>query len=310
MSTETIELPRSHWKVVRPEISTSFNGRVTSYYGGDTKVDGAYFIDRCVALNQQGHINSDRYTHVDTRKVVEHFLGSGWSIESYTEAAPQKARNNDGYQTHQVSMTYDLGSDFIKPMIRIKNSHDGTTRFQLLAGLLRIVCLNGLTSLSERFTVESKHLGIDSVWLDTAQSRALQASQDMVSEITSWQALELSEDKAMVLGKACLDLCKPGISEGYAELVKNPRYNRGKVDAAYQRMIKQVITPTRKQDNYPDLWTYFNIIQERIMRGGLRYRSKSGKRMTTNPVGMKDLDKFNDIIFNKAASAYNHYRRI
>jgi hypothetical protein len=50
---------------------------------------------------------------------------------------------------------------------------------------------------------------------------------------------------------------------------------------------EELITPQRLGDNNDDLWTTFNILQERFVRGGLEYRSQNGRK--TSLKGLKNI---------------------
>ena len=43
-------------------------------------------------------------------------------------------------------------------------------------------------------------------------------------------------------------------------------------------------------DRAPDLWTTFNRVQENIIKGGVRGRNATGKRVTTRAVNGIDQD--------------------
>ena len=49
----------------------------------------------------------------------------------------------------------------------------------------------------------------------------------------------------------------------------------------------EIITPQRIEDNKDDLWTTFNVIQEKFIRGGVDYKSNSGRK--TSLKGLKNI---------------------
>jgi hypothetical protein len=59
---------------------------------------------------------------------------------------------------------------------------------------------------------------------------------------------------------------------------------------------RALILPKREEDRANDLWTVFNRIQENCLRGGLPYKSKSGRRVRTKPITSID----SDVKLNKA----------
>ena len=54
--------------------------------------------------------------------------------------------------------------------------------------------------------------------------------------------------------------------------------------------LDKLLEPTRDEDKGKDLWSVFNVIQEKFVRGGLKYQSKKGR--TTS---MKELKNFYNI---------------
>jgi hypothetical protein len=51
--------------------------------------------------------------------------------------------------------------------------------------------------------------------------------------------------------------------------------------------LEQLITPQRIEDSKDDLWTTFNVIQEKFIRGGVDYKSNSGRK--TSLKGLKNI---------------------
>jgi hypothetical protein len=51
--------------------------------------------------------------------------------------------------------------------------------------------------------------------------------------------------------------------------------------------INDLLTPFRPEDEGSDLWTVFNVIQEKMMRGGFSYQTPLGR--TTKLRGIKSI---------------------
>ncbi len=50
---------------------------------------------------------------------------------------------------------------------------------------------------------------------------------------------------------------------------------------------EELITPQRSGDNDDNLWATFNIVQEKFVKGGLEYRTQTGKK--TSLKGLKNI---------------------
>jgi hypothetical protein len=55
--------------------------------------------------------------------------------------------------------------------------------------------------------------------------------------------------------------------------------------------MSDVLTPFRPEDEGDDLWTTFNVIQEKMMKGGFSYKTPRGR--TTKLRGIKSIQASN-----------------
>lgn len=64
---------------------------------------------------------------------------------------------------------------------------------------------------------------------------------------------------------------------------------------------EQIINPRRVLDRGQDLWTTFNVVQENVIRGGIRGRTEKGKMTRTREVTGIDGDiKLNQVLWKMA----------
>jgi hypothetical protein len=175
------------------------------------------------------------------------------------------------------------------PEVVLLNAHDGTSSYQLHAGLFRLVCLNGLTVSDANFgSIKVGHSGrgvLDKVIegtyrvLDDAVV-ALEAAQEL-------RAVELNRDEQRIFGEAALRL----------------RYDE---ETLPRIEGSQVVRPRREADLSNNLWLTFNRAQENLIRGGLSYqhRNEETNRVTyrdTRPVNSADGDlKINRALWHLA----------
>lgn len=221
---------------------------------------------------------SQRYAYIPTIQVVEGLRNEGFM----PFAACQSKSRIEGK------------SEFTKHMIRFRkegqmiaqeaneiiliNSHDGTSSYQMLAGMFRFVCQNGMVTGDTIQDIRVPHRGniVDNV-IDAAYTVVEQfdvANESMVV----MKGTELTRPEQEIFAKAALAL----------------KY--GEEDDKQPIQPRQLLLPKRYDDNREDLWTKFNVVQENLMRGGQRGRAASGKRVTTRPVQSID----NNVKLNKA----------
>jgi hypothetical protein len=168
-----------------------------------------------------------------------------------------------------------VGDSF--PEVVMMNAHDGTSRYQLHAGLFRLVCLNGMVVSDANFgQVKVGHSGkgvIDKVIEGTY--RVLDDAVLALGQAQELQGVTVSRDEQRIFGEAALRL----------------RYDDEslpKIDGG------QVVRARREADAFGTLWHTFNRAQENLVRGGLSYRHTNEEGRVsyrdTRPVNSADGD--------------------
>lgn len=204
-------------------------------------------------------VKRESYGFVNTRDVLSVFEANGWKPVN-TQVAKVKKAERQGFQKHLIKLEH---ADFqtipgltdanrSKPQLVVLNSHDGTSSLQVLWGLLRIACLNGIiagTGLNGVRLVHSKSI---TDRLPDAIQYMLDNLPKFHSQIAALQGLQLSQDAQAELIKTLYDARLSGI--GRLEYVQ---YNLANLQ--------------RAEDKATDAYTVFNRVQETLMRGGIRY---------------------------------------
>ncbi len=192
---------------------------------------------------------SERYVYVPTIEIVDGLRREGWFPFFAVQAVPRDG-DRMGHAKHMLRLRRDGGIG--KPEaaeVIIVNSHDGTSSYQMFAGMLRFVCTNSLVA-GERFEeIRVPHKGniqhdiIEGVYTVAEDfPRLIDASETM-------KEIRLSTDERHVLAEASL-VARYGEEESPIR-------------------PDQIITPRRREDNGESLWMTFNAIQENMMKGGL-----------------------------------------
>jgi hypothetical protein len=208
---------------------------------------------------------SNKYSFVPTIELMENFTNEGWELASVKQ-------NGKGiYGVHELRFRNGelpkVGDTLVEAII--KNSHNGLTTLSVSAGLHRLCCSNGLTvptSTAEQFTI--RHMGFDS---------------NDVKRLTESFAMKLPKIQNSV--DRMMDRM---LTEGEKiEFAKNASIIKWGMGSVPSLNYEELITPQRLGDNNDDLWTTFNIVQERFVRGGVEYKTNKGRK--TSLKGLKNI---------------------
>jgi hypothetical protein len=168
--------------------------------------------------------------------------------------------------------------------ILLKNANDGSSAYDLMAGLFRSVCLNGLVVGTALHNVRIRHVGAVTDKVVEGSYRLLGEARKALVAPSEWSKQQLNN----------------GEREAFAEAAHLLRFGdaTGNVNTPVQP--QQLLEPRRSSDSSRDLWTTFNVVQENVIRGGLyavgRDANNRRRRTTTRPVNGIDQD----IKLNKA----------
>jgi hypothetical protein len=216
---------------------------------------------------------SERYVYVPTIEIVEGLRREGWFPFFAVQSVPRDGSRH-GHAKHMLRLRRDDGIGMPEAAeVIILNSHDGTSAYQMFAGMLRFVCTNSMIA-GERFEeVRVPHKG-------GIQDRIIEGvytvAEDFPRLIDATETMKdtrLSRDEQQVLAEASL-IARYGEEESPVR-------------------PDQIIAPRRREDVGQNLWQTFNVIQENLIRGGLDGRRQTAdgriRRSRTRPI--KGIDQ-------------------
>jgi len=214
----------------------------------------------------------------------------GWGVIDVKEV---KARKNAGFQKHLLVfrnndiMIDGKDGDTVFPQVLLTNSSDGKNAFTFRAGLFRLVCSNGLVISTQDFAdMKIRHMGYDFEELQKTINTMVEKLPLTVESMNKFKQTQL--DEAQII-----EFAKKALETRFSE----DEIKRIKVD--YSELVK----PTRKEDEGNDLWSVFNVIQEKVIDGGFEYSAGTKTRKA------RRIKNFNqDLIVNsklyELASSY------
>ena len=232
---------------------------------------------------------SKHYTHIPTTKVIDDMELLGWGVVDVKEVKARKAKTR-GVQKHMVVfrnpdvvINGDDG-DTVFPQILLTNSHDGKNAFTFTAGLFRMICENGLVISTTQFEdVKMRHMGYTFEDLQVNIREMVARLPLTVESMNKMKQVEMEE-------KAALDFAKKALETRFDK----KQVKRIKVD------LKELLNPTRKEDMGNDVWSVFNVVQEKIIHGGFDYISGTKVRKARRVKNFKQDQKINKELFDLA----------
>ncbi len=226
---------------------------------------------------------SDKYSFINTRDIAAMLYDKQWVPTSAIESKSVDPRNR-GLTKHLIKFDHPdfTGADRRIQMV-LQGSHNRESSFRFMVGVLEMVCLNGIISASEKMgDIRVRHVG-NNLEEQVMASIAATADQapDTYRTIERFQNIELSPNEQGTFAMACHTAVYGDVESGAPRAPVSPT---------------QLLQPRRAADHStyampkPNLWKTFNVIQENVLKGGLRGRATTGRRLKTRPVKAIDRD--------------------
>jgi hypothetical protein len=208
---------------------------------------------------------SERYSYIPTASVLMKLRSEGFQPFMVAQTRVRHEGRRD-YTKHMIRLRHvsQINGREANEIILL-NSHDGTSSYQMLAGMFRFVCTNGLVCGDTVADVRVPHKGDVANHVIEGAYEVLRGFERVQQSRDAMQAVALDERESEVFARAALAL---------------------KYDDDQRAPIteSQILAPRRADDQRSDLWTVFNRTQENLIRGGLQGRAANGRRQRTRPV--------------------------
>ncbi|MDY4313329.1 DUF932 domain-containing protein [Pectobacterium actinidiae] len=216
---------------------------------------------------------SQRYAYIPTATVLTELRKEGFQPFMVTQTRTRHEDRRD-YTKHMIRLRHasQINARGEANEIILLNSHDGSSSYQMLAGMFRFVCSNGLVCGDTVADVRVPHKGDVAGQVIEGAYQVLHGFDRALESRESMQAITLHDSEAEVFARAALSL----------------KYDDPDKPAPITE--SQILMPRRFDDRRPDLWSVFNRTQENLTKGGLHGRSANGRRQQTRPVQGIDSD--------------------
>jgi len=216
---------------------------------------------------------TEKYSFFSTEEFLKTVEKVGWVPFS------GKQQGSSVFSRHVIRLEnpqfgyIQVKNDKIKPQLLIDNSHNGCSSGKLHLGLFRLVCSNGLVvgipgmSNSIRFI----HMGIDAPELMKLVAETAEQYREVGTHITMMKEIEMSEEQKFEFASNAM-----AIREPYHFLKADKTVN---LENLHKLITPQELyKPLREEDDSNDLWSVFNVIQERTVNGLYERKSITGRK--------------------------------
>lgn len=219
------------------------------------------------SLNREQGLNvSEQYKVIKTGDLVSQFVEEGYQVTSLVQAKTRKTELT-GFTKHMIRLrnpNLNIGIDGLFPEIVIKNSYNGTSAFEIMMGVFRLVCSNGLIVGNTYESLKVRHVGEVMPKVLTAIS-AIQTQTDRIeSEIKLMNERTLSQAEIAHFAQQVAEQLVPETA-----LDENGQV----LQTSTNVRVMDLVRVKRSDDTKSDLWTVMNRVQENALRGGLRYQT-------------------------------------
>ncbi len=232
---------------------------------------------------------SERYTYIPTITLLDSLQREGFQpfFACQTRVRDPERREHTKHMLRLRRAGQITGKQV--PEIILLNSHDGTSSYQMLPGLFRQVCQNGLICGETFGEVRVPHKG-------DVVSQVIEGAYEVLGIFDRVEEKRDAMQSLMLPPPARQALAKATITYHFGE-------DHQPVTEA------QVLTPRRDEDYSDDLWTTYQRVQENLIKGGLRGRNEKGSRTHTRAVRGIDGDvKLNRALWVMAETMLSQFQ--
>ena len=217
---------------------------------------------------------SDRYSHIPTYEVLKALAKEGfepWEVRVGGSGDEDKRAHTKHLIRLRRPDARMVGGSFFETILR--NAHDGTSAYALLAGFFKMVCSNGLVMADGKMAeLRIPHKGDVVHKVVEGTYTILDEAPKAIEHVREMEALTLTRPEQLAFAESAAMLRWTPDENGTSTVPIRP---------------EQVILPRRRDDNTDRLWDVFNRAQENLVQGGNTYVGMRGTRTihaSTRPV--------------------------
>ena len=212
---------------------------------------------------------SERYTYIPSIEVLRGLGREGFEPFMVAQARSRIAGTTE-YTKHMIRLRHasQLKERPEANEIILINSHDGASSYQMLAGIFRFVCCNGLVVGDVANDIRIPHKGDVRDEVIDGAFRVLDDFERVEMSTDEMKSRSISSAEQSAFATAALAL----------------RYDPSQLATPAPITPDQLLEARRAEDTGTTLWHTFQRVQENLTRGGLSGRTTTGRRMQTRPI--------------------------
>jgi hypothetical protein len=210
---------------------------------------------------------SNRYAYIPTSTLLARFRLEGFDPFMCCQARTRVEGKRE-HTKHMMRLRHQSRINGAEASeIILINSHDGSSSYQMLAGVYRFVCENGL------------------VCGDTLEDFRVRHTGDVVDNVIEGAYRILNEFDKVDAAKDAMKSVRlnPGEQNAFALAALELRFDKEDGEAMPVTPA-QILVPLRREDQADTLWNTFNVSQEHLIRGGIPTRTANNRRTRTRAV--------------------------
>ena len=217
---------------------------------------------------------SQKYIHANTSTVINDLEKLGW-YPTEAKQCRNKKKSSGIRSFHMIAFqnpnvkitkTNDDGDIIVDayPRIILTNSHDGHNAFKFMLGIFRMVCSNGLVVCDDQMVnMTIRHTNYSFEELRMVVKNAIETVPNIVNTMNEMRNISLNDEQKREIATEVVKIRK-GI-----DINENCTVDK--------TVIEDILTPVRDEDKSDDLWTVFNICQEKLIKGGFFNKTNKDK---------------------------------
>ena len=235
---------------------------------------------------------SSSYAFMSTSEAIQIHADVGWFPVSARQISSRE-KENIPYTRHQIVFRRSVDTaiselGYVLPEIRLVNNHTGRGSFRVFAGLMRLVCSNGMVAPSALLgEVRVRHTIREATELRFLLESLSARIPILMERAQHWMKITLSQDQAVALAAGALSV----------------RF--GQDEDKWPAQPESLVSAVRRSaDQSNNLWAVFNRIQENILKGGMEVVGKmnsKGQRRRVVPIrGIDQEIRINQELWSQA----------
>ena len=224
---------------------------------------------------------SSKYLYIPTAKIVDGLIKADFIPVAAKQVAGRTKKDHSKHVIHFLhrSMENRFNGSEEFPLIRLQNSHDGLSSYQIDTGFFRVACSNGIVMPGTQInSARIRHsLGNEKEVIE-ASYRILNSFDNELSKVSAMKGVQLlPEEKLLLAESASRIVFEEKVIEQNKKFGMSPEH--------------VLLSARRSVDQKNDLWTTFNVIQENAIKGGRRVISENGQYRKMREVKSIDREK-------------------